>query len=66
MSLPSDRSFWTFESAVAHVTGPPLPDDTTLPWNQALFDVLYEYSITIRRSPSFRSTPSWPAWASAS
>jgi HupE/UreJ protein len=45
ISLPSDRSFMDFESAVAHVTGPPLPDDTTLPWNQALFDVLYDYSI---------------------
>ena len=45
ISLPSDRSFIDFESAVAHVTGPPLPDDTTLPWNQALFDVLYDYSI---------------------
>ncbi|HYN10419.1 MAG TPA: HupE/UreJ family protein [Vicinamibacterales bacterium] len=45
ISLPSDRSFMDFESAVAHVTGPPLPEDTTLPWNQALFDVMYDYSI---------------------
>jgi hypothetical protein len=45
ISLPSDRSFVGFESAVAHVTGPPLPDETTLPWNQALFDVVYDYAI---------------------
>jgi HupE/UreJ protein len=46
LSLPWDRSFMSFDSAVAHVTGPPIPDNTTLPWNQALFDVLYEYSIS--------------------
>jgi HupE / UreJ protein len=46
ISLPSDRSFLTFESAVAHVTGPALPGDTTIPWNQALFDVMYDYPIT--------------------
>jgi hypothetical protein len=46
ISLPSDRSFMDFDSAVAHVTGPPLPDETTLPWTQALFDVLYDYPIS--------------------
>jgi hypothetical protein len=46
ISLPWDRSFMSFDSAVAHVTGPPIPDNTTLPWNQALLDVLYEYSIS--------------------
>jgi hypothetical protein len=50
ISLPSDRSFVDFESAVAHVTGPPLPDETTLPWNQALFDVVYDYAIASPRS----------------
>jgi hypothetical protein len=46
LSLPSDRSFISFDSALSHVTGPPLPDDTVLPWNQTLLDVLYDYSIS--------------------
>jgi len=49
-SLPADRSFVTFESAMAGVTGPPLPGDTALPWNQALLDVLFEYPIASDRS----------------
>ena len=35
ISLPSDRSFASFDTALAHVTGPPLPPDTALVWNQA-------------------------------
>lgn len=50
VSLPSDRSFVTFESALAGVTGPPLPPETTLVWNQALLDVLLEYPIRSDRS----------------
>lgn len=45
VSLPSDRSFESYERAVAHVTGPRLPDDTELFWDQGLLDVLFEYSI---------------------
>ena len=50
VSLPSDRSFVTFDSALAAITGPPLPPDTTLYWNQAMLDVLFEYSIRSDRS----------------
>jgi hypothetical protein len=50
VSLPSDRSFVTFESALASVTGPPLPPDTTLYGNQAWLDVLFEYAIQSDRS----------------
>ena len=50
VSLPSDRSFVTFDSALAAVTGPPLPPDTTLYWNQAMLDVLFEYPIQSDRS----------------
>jgi HupE / UreJ protein len=50
VSLPSDRSFATFESAMAGVTGPPLPADTTIYWNQALLDVLFEYPVQSDRS----------------
>ncbi|HEV8411365.1 MAG TPA: HupE/UreJ family protein, partial [Gemmatimonadaceae bacterium] len=46
VALPSDRSFETYESAVAHVTGPGLPSGTTLAWQQAMMDVLFEYPIT--------------------
>jgi hypothetical protein len=45
VSLPSDRSFGTYEEAAAHLTGPPLPDDTELYWNQAMLDVWFEYAI---------------------
>jgi hypothetical protein len=49
-SLPSDRSFVSFDSALAHLSAPPLPADTTLYWNQALLDVLFEYDIQSDRS----------------
>jgi hypothetical protein len=49
-SLPSDRSFVTFETALAHVTGPPLPADTRVIASQALLDVLLEYPIASDRS----------------
>ena len=44
-SIPSDRSFGTFEDALAHVTGPRLPDETQLYWEQAMLDALFEYTI---------------------
>lgn len=50
VSLPSDRSFSSYEGAMAHVTGAPLPDDTDLYWNQGLLDVLFEYPIRSDRS----------------
>ncbi len=45
VSLPSDRSFDTWEQALAHVTGPPLPVDTQLLWTQAQLDVLLEFPV---------------------
>ena len=46
VSLPSDRSFATsYEAALAHATGPPLPDDTELQWKEGMLDVLFEYAI---------------------
>ena len=44
-SLPSDSSFESYDQAVAHVTGPPLPDDTEYLWAQGVLDVLFEYPI---------------------
>lgn len=60
VSLPSDRSFESWEAALGHVTGPPLPPKTELIWQQALLDVLIEYPIesdhaefAIRPGPTF-------------
>src|SRR5207249_3904832 len=51
VSLPSDKSFVSYETALAHVTtDPPLSKDTELIWNQALLDVVYEYPIASDRS----------------
>ncbi|HEX5048780.1 MAG TPA: HupE/UreJ family protein [Gammaproteobacteria bacterium] len=40
-SIPSDRSFATLDSALAHVLSPRLPAETQLVWQQALLDVLF-------------------------
>ncbi len=45
VTLPSDRSFATFESAEAHLRGARLPNTTQIPWQQALMDVEFEYDI---------------------
>jgi len=45
VSLASDKSFGSFEEALAHVTGPRLPDDLELYWNQQFMDALLEYPI---------------------
>jgi len=51
VSLPSEQTFTSYETALAHVTGPPLPPDTELYWNQGWLDVLLEYPIASDRSP---------------
>jgi hypothetical protein len=43
LALPSDRSFGSWEEAVANVKGEALPPGTQLPRDQALLDVLLEY-----------------------
>jgi len=45
LGLMSDRSFVSYDAAFAHVTGPKLPEDTNVVWDQALFDMLLEYPI---------------------
>jgi hypothetical protein len=57
VSLPTDRSFGTFASALAHVTGPGLAPDTDLAWQQALLDALLEFSIA-SESSDFSIRPS--------
>jgi hypothetical protein len=46
VSLPSDRSFVTWDSALASVRLPRLPDDTEVIWNQLRLDVLLEVPLT--------------------
>jgi hypothetical protein len=49
-SLPADKSFGSYEDALAHVTGPPLPPDTELFWTQGLIDVQIDMPIQSDRS----------------
>ena len=49
-SLPSDQSYREYDSALAHIMGPRLPDDTQLYWEEGLLDVLLEYPIASDRS----------------
>jgi HupE/UreJ protein len=50
ITLPSDKSFSSFDEAIAHLKGPRLPESTDLYWNQQLLDVLFEYPIRSDRS----------------
>ncbi len=51
VSLPSDKSFATYDEALVHVTsGARLPPTTQLYWNQGVLDVLYEYPIQSAQS----------------
>lgn len=45
ISLPSDRSFATYDLALAHLSAAPLDSSTQLFWKQASLDVLIEYPI---------------------
>jgi hypothetical protein len=45
VSLPMDRSFADYTQALAHVTGPPLPPDGFVFFQQGLLDVLFEYDV---------------------
>jgi len=50
VSLESDKSFASYEQALAHVTGPRLPNNMELYWEQGLLDVLFEYPVGSDRS----------------
>src|SRR2546430_1459823 len=50
VSLESDKSFASYETALDHVRGERLPDNTDLYWEQAMFDVLMDYRIQSDRS----------------
>ncbi len=50
VSLESDRSFGSYESAVANFSAPRLKNPAELYWNQGLMDVLLEYPIGSEKS----------------
>ena len=50
VSLPSDTSFQEYDTALAHMTGPPLSDDIDLYWEQGVLDAWLEYPIESDRS----------------
>ena len=50
VSLPSDRSFQEYDTALAHITGPSLADDNELPWEQVFLDAWMEYPIASAES----------------
>ena len=50
MSLQSDQSFASYQSALAHLTGPRLPNDTQVYWQQTYVDAMLEYPIQSDRS----------------
>ena len=45
VSLPSNRSFTTFEEAMENIQSPPLDDTTNLFWRQGVLDVLVTFPI---------------------
>lgn len=49
-SLQSDKSFASYDEALAHVRGPRLTNDMQVYWNQVMLDVLFEYPIHSDRS----------------
>jgi hypothetical protein len=50
LSLEGDTAFGAYETAISHLTGPPLPSDTKLLPTQGALDVLFEYPIQSDRS----------------
>jgi hypothetical protein len=49
-SLESDKSFASYETALAHISGPRLPDSTQVAWDQTMLDAWLEYPIQSDRS----------------
>ena len=50
VSLPSDRAFESYATALANLAAPELPPDTELMWSQAMLDVELEYPIASEQS----------------
>src|SRR5690349_13789683 len=50
ISLPSEKTFGSYETALAATTGAPLPASVDIPHANALIDVVIEYPIANERS----------------
>jgi hypothetical protein len=50
VSLESDKSFESYDQALAHVTGEKLTNSTNVYWDQTMLDVLFDYPIRSDRS----------------
>ena len=50
ISLQSDKSFASYEEALAHASGPPLTDSINVYWDQTLLDVVFDYPIHSEQS----------------
>ncbi len=50
VSLPSDRSFASYDAALSHLAAPRLPNDMKLYWKQQLLDARFDYAIDSDRS----------------
>lgn len=50
ISIPSDKSFESYEAALAHLQGERLPDSTDVFWNQGFFDIRLQYPIRSQES----------------
>jgi hypothetical protein len=50
VSLESDRSFTSYDAALAHLLGPRLTNDTNVAWDQVLLDTMLEYPIQSDRA----------------
>jgi hypothetical protein len=50
VSLPSDKSFASYDAALAHVLGPKLTNTTNVAWDQVLLDTILEYPIQSDRA----------------
>jgi hypothetical protein len=46
ISLPSDRAFTAYSTALATTTGPALDPATEIPWQQAAIDLVLDFKIT--------------------
>jgi len=49
-SLESDKSFASYDTALAHINGPRLPESTEVPWDQVMLDAWLQYPIQSDRS----------------
>jgi hypothetical protein len=58
ISLPTDRSFASFDQALAHLLAPPLDAGVELPWQQAMLDAVFEFPIRSDRA-RFSIEPTW-------